>query len=172
MQELRALLATLGCEDIATYIQSGNAVFSSSGGAAELSRSLADLINTKYRFRPEVLVLTADNFSKIVDETPFAVRPGAENRLHIWFLQKPASGVNTARLAELAAASERFVQTRTAFYLHAPDGIGRSKLANKVEQCLGVQATARNFRTVGKILGMLAALQDQAVEIADLKPSR
>jgi uncharacterized protein (DUF1697 family) len=40
------------------------------------------------------------------------------------------------------------------FYLHAPDGIGRSKLASRVEKHLGVTATARNFRTVEKLMAL------------------
>ncbi len=43
-----------------------------------------------------------------------------------------------------------------AFYLHAPDGIGRSKLAAAVEQCLGVATTARNWRTTRKLIDMVA----------------
>jgi uncharacterized protein (DUF1697 family) len=37
-------------------------------------------------------------------------------------------------------------------YLHAPDGIGRSKLAARLEKALGVAGTGRNWRSVGKIL--------------------
>jgi len=40
------------------------------------------------------------------------------------------------------------------FYLHAPDGIGRSKLAARIERLLGVDATARNWRTVTKVFEM------------------
>jgi uncharacterized protein (DUF1697 family) len=159
MREFRELLAGLGCEDVASYIQSGNAVFNSSGRASELSTSIADRIQTQYRFRPVVLVLAASDFSRIVEETPFVVAPGEENRLHIWFPQKPVSLTNTTRLAALASASERFAQTRAAFYLYAPDGIGRSKLAADVGRCLGVPATARNYRTASKILGLLSALR-------------
>ena len=50
------------------------------------------------------------------------------------------------------AASEDFVLTGKVFYLHAPDGIGRSKLAGMVERSLGVSGTGRNQRTVLKIL--------------------
>jgi uncharacterized protein (DUF1697 family) len=38
------------------------------------------------------------------------------------------------------------------FYLHAPDNIGSSKLAEKVAKILGVPTTARNWNTVTKIL--------------------
>jgi len=45
--------------------------------------------------------------------------------------------------------------TDRVFYLNAPDGIGRSKLADYVEKYLGVTTTARNFRTVEKLMTML-----------------
>ena len=47
--------------------------------------------------------------------------------------------------------SERFQLADQVFYLHAPDGIGRSKLAASVEKLLGVTVTARNWRTVQKL---------------------
>jgi uncharacterized protein (DUF1697 family) len=159
MKDFRALLTSLGCEDVATYIQSGNAVFRSSAKASELSLSIADLIHSKFNFRPVVLVLTADDFELIAAETPFSVRPGEENLVHIWFLHGSAPKVDAARFADLSSASETFAQTRRAFYLHSPDGIGRSKLAAEVGKYLVVPVTARNFRTVGKIRELLAALQ-------------
>ncbi|MGV3484502.1 MAG: DUF1697 domain-containing protein, partial [Planctomycetaceae bacterium] len=39
-------------------------------------------------------------------------------------------------------------------YLHAPDGIGRSKLAADAERKLGRWATARNYATVQKLSEM------------------
>ena len=42
------------------------------------------------------------------------------------------------------------------FYLHAPDGIGRSKIAANVEKRLGVVGTGRNYRTVDKLLSMVS----------------
>ncbi|MDH5621447.1 MAG: DUF1697 domain-containing protein [Gammaproteobacteria bacterium] len=157
MQEFRALLTNHGCEDVATYIQSGNAVFRSTASASGLSVSIADGIEAKYGFRPAVLVLTASGFMTIAAANPFAVPPEQENHVHISFLQRPASRPNVARLKQLASPSETFVLTDAAFYLHAPDGIGRSKLAAEVEKCLGVPATGRNLRTVGRIVALLAA---------------
>ena len=57
----------------------------------------------------------------------------------------------------LAAETESFEIAARAFNLHAPDGIGRSKLAEKVERLLGVPATARNLNTCRKLLEMLDA---------------
>jgi uncharacterized protein (DUF1697 family) len=61
-------------------------------------------------------------------------------------------------MKELASPTEQYVLTNEAFYLHAPDGIGRSNLASNVEKCLGVRTTGRNARTVAKICEMLQAI--------------
>ena len=50
--------------------------------------------------------------------------------------------------------NEEFVLEGKVFYLHAPDGIGQSKLAERYEKLLGVTATARNWNTVMKVLEM------------------
>jgi len=54
-------------------------------------------------------------------------------------------------LDALKSPSETYELGAAALYPHAPDGIGRSKLVEKVEKCLGVEATARNWRTVSKL---------------------
>jgi hypothetical protein len=41
--------------------------------------------------------------------------------------------------------------------VHTPDGFGVSKLAARIEKLLGVPATARNWRTVNKMLALAAA---------------
>jgi uncharacterized protein (DUF1697 family) len=41
------------------------------------------------------------------------------------------------------------------FYPHAPEGVGKSKLAARAEKLLGVPMTDRNWRTVCKIMEMV-----------------
>jgi uncharacterized protein (DUF1697 family) len=57
-------------------------------------------------------------------------------------------------LDRLKQDNEQFKLIDNVFYLHAPDGIGRSKLAARAEKALGVAVTARNWRTVCKIMTM------------------
>ena len=59
----------------------------------------------------------------------------------------------------LALANEEFALAGRAFYLHAPSGIGRSKLAAKVEKLLGVATTARNLNSVNQLCDMVSALK-------------
>ena len=158
MKDFRDLLAALGCEDVATYIQSGNAVFKHDSDSASLSESIAAAIASSFGFEPSVVVLTAAEFSAVVAKCPFAAEAIKPNLLYAWFLQEVATAANTTRLDELASGGEEFVLTDSAFYLHAPNGIGRSKLGGQVEKCLGVPATARNWRTISKIAEMLSKL--------------
>ena len=49
--------------------------------------------------------------------------------------------------------------SNNVFYLYAPDGIGRSKLAADAEKALGVPITARNWNTVSALISMAEKAQ-------------
>ena len=155
MKELRELLTNLGCENVATYIQSGNAVFKYSGDSAELPGLISIAIESGFGFRPSVMVLTADEFDAIAIAKPFSPEVLEPKFLHVWFLQEPAARANSAKMNDIASVDEKYLLTDLAVYLYAPNGVGRSKLAGGMEKCLGVPATARNWRTVSKIGEMI-----------------
>lgn len=157
MQVFRELLTTLGCNDVATYIQSGNAVFRHSAGSAELAELISTVIESGYGFRPSVMVLTADEFNAIAKANPFAAEASEAKFLPVWFVREPITSANTVRMDELKTGGEKYQLTDSAVYLFAPNGVGRSKLASGMENCLGVPATARNWRTVSKIGEMLSS---------------
>ncbi len=151
MKSLVALLEKLGYEDVATYIQSGNAVFRSSEKAKDIENAISAAIAKAYGFAPRVLLLTSQELQKVTVANPF---PNAESNyksLHVFFLASTPKRPNLAEIGALKSKSESFVLTPRAFHLHAPDGVGNSKLAARVEKCLGVDATARNWRTVTRV---------------------
>ena len=156
MRDLCNLLAGFGCEDVASYIQSGNVVFRHARKKAKhLAATISTAIETQYGFRPDVTVLPAVEFTKIVANNPFSSTVVEPKHLHVSFLLEAAQQVNTARLDEMLCNGEKYSIRDAAFYMYAPNGIGRSKLAANVEKCLGVRATSRNWRTVSKIDEML-----------------
>lgn len=160
MSTLKALLATLGVRDIATWVQSGNAVFTGVIDARGFGALIEDEIQAHQGFRPRALVLSRDRFSEIATAYPWPEAWDDPTSGHIWFLGREPDTPNIDKLAKAAAPSERFAMTEGAFFLHAPDGIGQSKLAEQVERALGVPATARNLNTVAKLTGMLDALKE------------
>ena len=60
----------------------------------------------------------------------------------------------------MKAANERYQLIDKVFYLHAPDGIGRSKLAEIAGKGWGVNITARNWRTVNEVMALATSLAE------------
>lgn len=155
MAALRELLASLGCEGVRSYIQSGNVVLTARGERSELVAAIRDAVHAEFGFRPELVLLEAGEFEGIEQRNPFPDAVAEPRQLHTWFLESVPADPDLDRLASLAAAGERFELCEREFFLHAPGGIGRSKLAAKVESCLGVAGTARNWRTVTRVLELV-----------------
>ena len=158
MAEFRSLLTGLGCEDVATYIQSGNAVFRHAADCGGLSDLIPEAIEKKFGFRPETMMFDEDRFRQVADENPYRNANVKPNFMHVFFLANRAGNADLERLDSLKVSDEEFSLTNSAFYLLTPDGIGTSKLGAAVEKCLGVAATARNWRSVSKLVDMLDAL--------------
>ncbi len=155
MRELAEDLQSLGCLDVQTYIQSGNAVFKcTTKTAASLGKNIAKKIKHRYGFTPEVLILTAQKLQKAVASNPFPDAEDDPKTLHLSFLTEKPPAPNLEALNDLKSTTEQFELKGDVFYLSAPDGIGRSKLAAKVEKLLAVPATGRNWRTVTTLAQM------------------
>ncbi len=158
MKELVRDLESLGLEDVKTYIQSGNAVFrAASVDAVGLGAEISATIEKRRGFRPQVLLLAAGELQDAVAANPFPEAEAEPKTLHLSFLAAPPPAPDLEALRAARAPSERFHLSDRVFYLHAPDGIGRSKLAAKAERLLGVAITGRNWRTVSKLREMVGA---------------
>ncbi len=159
MPELVALLAGLGLHNIKTYIQSGNVVFQSDPiDQQALAEEIATAIGRHHGFTPQVLVLSPTEFQRALAGNPFPEAESAPKAVHLYFLTSPATNPDLGTLEAYQKENERFLLTADVFYLYAPDGIGRSKLAERVEKALGVPVTARNWRTAGKMLDLITEL--------------
>ena len=157
MADWRAMLAAIGCTDVQTYIQSGNAVFRANrtGLAEAIGAAIAD----RFGFRPHVFLLTLPQIETVLAANPFAPPQGLEKTVHIFFLDHPSPDADLAGLKTLAAPDEAFLLTDTAFYLHAPSGIGRSVLAQKLGRTLAVPTTARNLASVQAVVTLARGLE-------------
>ncbi len=167
MQELRALLGGLGHADVQTYIQSGNCVFrSKEKNAEQIAGAIETAIETKFGFRPQTFMLSLEALKAAIAANPYPQGSEAPKSVHFFFLVEPAKDADLDALKNLASATEAFHLTPEVFYLLAPDGIGRSKLAEKIQRFVPVPMTGRNFRTVLTLAGMSRALESQASQAA------
>lgn len=155
MKELAAVLENLGLRDVGTYIQSGNVVFTSSEeDRSLLSERIGAAVEESHGFRPRVVLLEPEELGRAVRCNPFPQAEADPKTLHLYFLTAIPEHPDLDALLTLKGDRERFVLEGGVFYLHAPDGIGRSKLAASVEGLLGVPMTGRNWRTVRKVLDL------------------
>ena len=157
MANLKALVEGLDCKNVRTYIQSGNVIFdTATSNARSLTMRISDRIEQQHGFRPRVLLLTREDFRKAITANPFPSAVSDHKSLHFYFLAEPPKKLTSRALDKTKSSTETFTLIDRVLYLHAPDGIGRSKLAANAEKLLGVSATARNYHTVEKIAAMLA----------------
>lgn len=155
MKELKRVLEKNGCVDVQTYIQSGNVIFRSTiSDAARVARRLTAAVSSSHGFEPHVLVLTRNEIESATAGNPFPEVVDNPKSLHLFFLAKIPKKPDLRTFEALKAESERFQLKGRILYLHTPDGFGTSRLAARVERLLGVEATARNWRTVTTMLEM------------------
>ena len=157
MKELAGALETAGFRSVRTYIQSGNVLFrSSSGDARAIARRIARLIERNFGCRPSVVVVSRAELAAAIRANPF---PGAQQNhklLHLYFLDARPKSPDIESLTRLDAGREAFALKGGIFYLWTPDGFADSVLRSRIERCLGVPATARNWRTVNELLKLLS----------------
>jgi uncharacterized protein (DUF1697 family) len=146
MKELVSVMHDYGFKNVRTYIQSGNVVFDSELKPEE---ELSSLVEKHFGFKPAVMILTTEYLKIANENNPFSHSEG--KACHFYFCDEEINALDTEKLEALKEETEEYAVKGKVFYLHAPSGIGRSKLAANVEKCIGLPVTARNLNTVLKL---------------------
>ena len=154
MKDLAGILEGVGYNNVKTYIQSGNVVFQTKKKQANnIAGEISVKISESFGFEPRIMLLAASDLERAIENNPFKTENG--KALHFYFLDSCPKNPDIEKLIAVKSKSEEFKLHKNVFYLYAPDGIGRSKLAAKVEQCMGLPVTARNWNTVNKLISMV-----------------
>jgi uncharacterized protein (DUF1697 family) len=167
MADLRTVVAGLGHTGVATYIQSGNVLFTSDEADTEtLATALEGAIAANLGVKPSVIVLSRGDLERAVHDNPYPDEPNPK-MVHAVFFRGPvperaaeAIEAGRRRAAERGSGRDTAQIVGGTLYLHTPDGFGRSALS---EFLLGRSAspvasgTARNWSTVTKLLSLCDA---------------
>ena len=152
MADLRSVVESLGWAEVATYVQSGNVVFSAEAPEAG---ALEAALEKRLGVSPAVVVVSRAELERVVADNPF---PNAREDTHlhaIFTMGEPNAEVVAAAVEKVGGDDEARVVGGT-LYLHTPNGLGRSKLAVELGRRGPKDGTARNWRTVKKLLAMLS----------------
>ena len=162
MADLRAVVSGLGHTDVATYIQSGNVVFTSAEADTEvLATALEQAIASSLSVKPAVIVLSHGELAQAVRDNPYPDEPNPK-MVHAVFFRGPvpagAAGAIEAgqrRAAERGSGRDSARIAGRTLFVHTPDGFGRSELALHLlsrRASPAAAGTARNWATVTKLL--------------------
>ncbi|MFJ1569821.1 DUF1697 domain-containing protein [Streptomyces erythrochromogenes] len=156
MAELRSVLDGLGHGDVQTYLQSGNAVFSSAKtDPVELARELETAIEDHFGFRVACLVVDGAYLRAVAEACPFPAAELEGRQLHATFFSEQPGPERFAALDGAAFLPEEYRLGDRVLYLYVPEGIGRSKLADALARpavVKGIDVTTRNWNTVAKLV--------------------
>ena len=158
MTELVKLIESLGFQNVATYIQSGNIIFSSKDGGPKCCGAIAAALEKHVGRSVDVILKTAKELAAVAAQNPFLDQSGIDpTKLHVTFLKEKPPKAALAKLAAIKAGADSFHANGSVVYVHCPGGYSRTKLANAaIERALGVPATTRNWKTVNTLVALAA----------------
>jgi len=153
MEELRRVLEEAGYDDVRTLAQSGNVVLSSGATAAALERDLATTLQDAFGLGIGVVVRSHAELADVVARDPIGSHADDPARYQVSFLSAEPEPARVRELERADVAPERVAVLGREVYAWHPNGVGRSELAKLItDRRLGVEVTARNWRTVTKLL--------------------
>ncbi|HEV8190468.1 MAG TPA: DUF1697 domain-containing protein [Ktedonobacterales bacterium] len=161
MAELKRLFEKLGLDQVQTYIQSGNVLFTAEEEEQPLRQRLEREIEAIFGFPVTVVLRTAAELQQIIAECPFASDALQEGEsLYLTLLADVPSKEGIERLLSYSSEVDDYRIVGRSVYLLYRRSILDSKLTNAfLEQRLGVRSTARNWRTISALAAKAQAME-------------
>jgi uncharacterized protein (DUF1697 family) len=159
VKTLREKLAGAGFENVATYINSGNAVVRSGLNQKRVMATIAELCRKEFKFDKAIFAPTLEEWEDVIARNPFGkAAASSPTTVHAALLEGVPTKENVERVRACVVKGEGIQIVGKVAYLHTPNGFGRCKMAEKFDAWIGVTNTARNWNTVLKLaeLGRVA----------------
>lgn len=149
MSDLKSLFEEVGFQNVETYIQSGNVIFSSKELSVKILESkISSGIKNKFGFDVQVIVLNPEEIEYVIRANPFIKKKKDTERLYVTFLGKNPSNENFDKINSADYLPEEYAIDGRHIYLFVPNGYGKAKLNNNFfENKLKVLGTTRNWKT-------------------------
>ena len=156
MADLRSRLESLGLADVATYIQTGNVLFSSGEVDPEaLARKIEERLEASFGYRGKVFVLTPEQLKRAAANNPFTSQcAGGEQRCHLMFLDREPAEDRLPALLALQGEEYRIALRERVLYYKYPRAFDGRRRTIDFEKVLGVVGTARNWGVVQRLISL------------------
>jgi uncharacterized protein (DUF1697 family) len=154
MGSLSEIYSGLGFNQVRTYLQSGNVIFTSPvEDRALLACQIEARIEQACGFNVSVFLRQPQDFRHIITHHPFVeLAIGETGKLHVSFLYNQPAESAWNKLAILPEIPDKLARGEMAIYLYYPNGSAKSKIPTSyLEKVLGVPITDRNWNTVNAL---------------------
>jgi uncharacterized protein (DUF1697 family) len=154
MEALREMFVSLGFTGVKSYINSGNIIFETDETDDNLlSADIKKAIAETFSFDIQVMTRTISEIETLVKSNPFAGQFENDKDLHVFFLDEDLSDEKRELLLSQASENEMFAILPRTIFVNLRISILDSIVGKGfIDRKLKASATARNWRTVNKLL--------------------
>jgi len=157
MPALKACFEAQGLEDVATYIQSGNVLFSSRERSAALAPRIEAGLSRAFGYDASVVLRSLPQLRRVVSEAPsgFGARPGLY-RYDTIFLKGPLTPAAALEQAPVRPGVDRVsAGPGVLYYSRLVRKASRSRMSRITALPIYGQMTIRNWNTTTTLLALL-----------------
>lgn len=154
METLREMCVSLGYENVKTYINSGNVIFETAlFENSQLASRIEAAIEEEFGFKIRTIVRSMSEIENIVANNPFKGMFENDKDLHVFFLDEEMPEEKRDLLLSNNNDNEQyFVRGSEIFCLLKISVLDSLMGKDYIAKKLKLASTARNWRTVNKIL--------------------
>jgi uncharacterized protein (DUF1697 family) len=157
---LREALTAVGFKNVATYINSGNAIVKTELSAKGATAKIAAIAKKKFGFEKAIMLASRRDWAKLIKGNPFPEAIDQPTTLHAFVLNRKPKPESVKALISRVTPPERVVVNGNILYFHVPLGFSNSKLPPVIDRTLGVISTARNWNTVLKLMALATKAEE------------
>jgi uncharacterized protein (DUF1697 family) len=156
MKDLKLLFEGAGCENVRTYIQSGNVVFDAADDLArEIPATIAMAVKETLGVDTWLVLRSRDEMAQIVAGNPFADHNAPPTSVAVAFLTEAPPNGTLDFIEEDESIPDKVILAGKDVYLYLPNGFSGSKLDPKFFTKSLANGTTRNWRTITKLMSMM-----------------
>jgi len=157
MAELRVKLTEAGFFDVATVLQSGNVILTSSDESpGRVEAAVERLLAAEFGVDVRCVTRSAATVRALLGDDPLAGIATDPSRHLVYFFSDEPAKAAVRGLVQGDHSPEVLDIRGTEAHVWTPEGVKAMKLSNPyLEKRLGVVATARNWNTIKKIVAKL-----------------
>jgi uncharacterized protein (DUF1697 family) len=158
MAGLKGCFEENGFDDVLTYIQSGNVVFSSpKSDPAQLTRRIERMLSAAFPYEASVVLRSRSQMRRIVEGAPagFGTQP-ARYRYGVIFLKTPLTAKTAMKSVSMKEGVDRgWPGSGVLYFSRLTSRAAQSRLTRIISLPVYQQMTIRNWNTTPKLLQLL-----------------